>query len=269
MSANLDWYRHNENPRPMVRSSALTASSARPGLFLCAHGSQDARAQKGLLNLTEQVQKALPTVLVGCGVLEMGPVPLEQQISEFLSAHQLSMLTVLPLFLLSGVHAEVDIPEAMAQVGARVQQTKVLGKSPRLVEFLARTTKLQPNEGMVLFAHGSRREEANRQIGLLAESLARLVQAPVLPAFLKEEGSLQQSLSSLHRQGRGALVLPYFLFSGGVTDYLAEIIRGMDSDSTRLGPVLSARSGFAQLVVSHMEEVVSPISLTGLAGWNL
>jgi sirohydrochlorin ferrochelatase len=192
----------------------------------------------------------------------MGPAPLEQQISEFLSVHQLSILTVLPLFLLSGVHAEVDIPEAMAQVGARVQQTKVLGKSPGLVEFLARTTELKPDEGIVLFAHGSRREEANRQIGLLAESLAQFVQAPVLTAFLKEEGSLQQSLSCLNRQGHRALVLPYFLFSGGVTDYLAEIIRGMNTASTRLGQVLSARSGFAQLVVSQMEEVLTPASPT-------
>lgn len=226
------------------------------GLFLCAHGSQDPRAQKGLLTLTEQVQNIMPTVTVGCGVLEMGPQPLEQQIYDFLTSHQLPSVTVLPLFLLSGVHAEVDIPEAIAQVRARVQQTKVLGTSAKLVEFITRTTVLEPNEGMVLFAHGSRRQEANRQMSLLAESLAQSLQAPVIPAFLKEEGSLQQAISQLQNQGLRVLVLPHFLFLGGVIDYLMELMEG--SDAVRLGPVLSERPGFAQLAVSHVREALSP-----------
>jgi sirohydrochlorin cobaltochelatase len=228
----------------------------RSALFLCAHGSQDPRAEKGLLALRGQVQDFLPTVTVGCGVLEMGPQPLEQQIRAFLTSHQLTTVKVLPLFLLSGVHAEVDIPQAIAQVGAPVQQMPVLGKSPGLVEFLARTTVLEPDEGIVLFAHGSRREEANRQIGLLADDLAQWVHASVIPAFLKEEGSLQQALSKLHAQGQRALVLPHFLFPGGVTDYLAELIQGIDA--ARLGPVLSERPGFAQLAVSQVTAALSP-----------
>jgi len=226
------------------------------GLFLCAHGSQDPRAQKGLFALTEQVQNVMPTVAVGCGVLEMGPQPLEQQICDFLTSHQLPSVTVLPLFLLSGVHAEVDIPEAIAQVKARVQQTKILGKSARLVEFLARTTELGSNEGIVLFAHGSRRQEANRQMSLLAESLAQALQAPVIPAFLKEEGSLQQAISQLQTEGHRVLVLPYFIFLGGIIDSLMELIEGIDA--ARLGPVLSERPGFAQLVLSHVSEALSP-----------
>jgi sirohydrochlorin cobaltochelatase len=227
------------------------------GLFLCAHGSQDHRAQEGLCTLTKQIQAAMPTVTVGCGVLEMGPQPLEQQIDHFLTAHPLQSVMVLPLFLLSGVHAEVDIPEAIAQVGARVQQTKVLGKSAGLVEFLARTTVLEPNEGIILFAHGSRRQEANHQVHLLAESLAQSLQAPVVPAFLKEEGSLQQAISQLQNEGRRVLILPHFLFPGGVIDYVAELIQELDA--VRLGPVLSERLGFAQLVVSHVEEALSPM----------
>ena len=244
---------NRENPRPMAPSSSF---STLDGLFLCAHGSQDPRAQKGLRTLTEQVQNAMPTVTVGCGVLEMGPQPLEQQIGDFLISHQLPSVTVLPLFLLSGVHAEVDIPEAIAQVGERVQQTKVLGKSAGLVEFLARTTVLEPNEGIVLFAHGSRRQEANRQMSLLAESLAQSLQTPVLPAFLKEEGSLQQAMSQLQTEGHRVLVLPHFIFLGGVIDYLMELIEGIDA--ARLGPVLSERPGFAQLVLSHGGEALSP-----------
>jgi cobalamin biosynthesis Co2+ chelatase CbiK len=185
----------------------------------------------------------------------MGPQPLERQIGDFLTSHQLLSVTVLPLFLLSGVHAEVDIPEAIAQVRARVQQTKILGKSARLVEFLARTTVLEPDEGMVLFAHGSRRQQANQEVSLLAESLAQSLQAPVIPAFLKEEGSLQQAMSQLQTEGYRVLVLPHFIFLGGVIDYLMELMEGIDA--ARLGPVLSERPGFAQLAVSHVEEALS------------
>ena len=199
----------------------------------------------------------MPTVTVGCGVLEMGPQPLEQQICDFLTYHQLPSVTVLPLFLLSGVHAEVDIPEAITHVRGCVQQTKILGKSPRLVEFLARTTVLETKEGIVLFAHGSRRQEANRHISLLAESLAQSLQAPVIPAFLKEEGSLQQAMSQLHTKGHRVLVLPHFIFLGGVIDYLMELMEGIDR--ARLGPVLSERPGFAQLAVSHVGEALSPM----------
>ncbi len=198
----------------------------------------------------------MPTVAVGCGVLEMGPKPLEQQICDFLTSHQLPSLTVLPLFLLSGVHAEVDIPEAIAQVKASVQQTKILGKSAKLVEFLAQTTELGRNEGIVLFAHGSRRQEANRQMSLLAESLAQSLQAPVIPAFLKEEGSLQQAIFQLQTEGYRALVIPYFIFLGGIIDSLMELIEGIDA--ARLGPVLSERSEFAQLVLSHVGEALPP-----------
>jgi cobalamin biosynthesis Co2+ chelatase CbiK len=186
----------------------------------------------------------------------MSPHPLEQQIGDFLTSHQLPSVTVLPLFLLSGLHAEVDIPEAIAQVRACVKQTKILGKSSGLVEFLARTTVLEPNEGIVLFAHGSRRQEANRPMHLLAESLAQCLQAPVIPAFLKEEGSLQQAMSQLHSEGHRVLVLPHFIFLGGVIDYLMELIE--EIDRTRLGSVLSERPGFAQLAVSHVGEALSP-----------
>lgn len=252
MRANLNPNLRHEKPWPTMPSSSLPMSA----LFLCAHGSQDPRAEKGLLTLAEQVQNFLPTVTVGYGVLEMGPQPLEQQISGFLTAHELATVKVLPLFLLSGIHAEVDIPRAIAHVGARVEQMPVLGKSSGLVEFLARTTVLESDEGIVLFAHGSRREEANRQIGLLADGLSQWVHTPVISAFLKEEDSLQQALSKLHAQGRRALLLPHFLFPGGVTDYLAELIQGIDA--TRLGPVLAERPGFAPLVVAHVADALSP-----------
>jgi sirohydrochlorin ferrochelatase len=197
-------------------------------------------------------------VLVGTASLEAGLLPLHQQIYEFgrrVRAAGMSQLKLVPLFLMQGVHVMEDIPAEVQLARQLLSNALVvthcphLGGHPDLATLLAGKLATWPTAGQLLVAHGSRRPKGNRQIETLARSLA------VEVAYWSTPPDLETQLINLMQQGYQQLtILPYFLFSGGITDAITQLTEEMAERfprvSFRLLPPLGATAELAQLVAA-------------------
>lgn len=189
--------------------------------LLVTHGSRDLRYQVAIAQLAAQVQQHL-SATVGMATLECSPLALHQQIEQFCE-HWSDDVQIVPLFLLPGVHVMEDIPEQIAiaqkHVKAPLRLTAHLGVHPRLPELLARRFSQVSSDARIVLAHGSRRVGGNRPV----ETLAAKVGA--VPAFWSVSPSLDSQIQTLvHQKCQDIAILPYFLFSGGITDAIAQSV---------------------------------------------
>lgn len=219
--------------------------------FLVIHGSRDPRPQVALEQLAQLFYERLATLasansspsekpslpLVGTGLLELGPISLDEQIKQFskdtLSAG-LTQVQLLPLFLLPGVHVMEDIPAAVItarqSLGEKVQieLRPHLGVHQGLIRLLADQMATQPVEAWILLAHGSRRQGGNAPIEAIAQALTSqsaslLNHLNVIPAYWSVSPTLEMQVTEFASAGYKQIgILPYFLFLGSTTDAIAE-----------------------------------------------
>lgn len=206
--------------------------------FLVTHGSRDPRphlAQKQLAQLLGQRlgQWGDQAPIVGAGTLELARMPLHQQLEEFgkFSHRQgCDRIDVIPLFLLPGIHLMEDIPaevrKAQQRLGSRVQLEiqPYLGSHPALGKLFEQQklrveTQLQKQLAWILLAHGSRRQQGNHPVITLAEKLG------AIPAYWSGIPDLKTQVRQLvHNEQTAIGILPYFLFSGGITDAIVRLV---------------------------------------------
>jgi sirohydrochlorin ferrochelatase len=208
--------------------------------LLVSHGSRDPRpevAMQGLAGLLrdrlqeQQGQSRLP--MVGTAQLELHPLPLHQQITDFADrarAVGCDRLQILPLFLLEGVHVMEDIPAEIAQAHRILGPSIQLDLRPHLGSQISELSHLlqsaiQPlqesksgDQQWIVLSHGSRRPGSNQVV----EEMANRLQA--IPAYWSIFPSLEDRMNQLIQAGHRHLgILPYFLFPGGITDAIGEL----------------------------------------------
>ncbi len=200
--------------------------------FLVAHGSRDPRPQLALEQLAEQLRLTLPqanSLVIATGILECAPLSLSQQLQQFaysIRPQGITQIKILPLFLLPGVHVKEDIPVEVAIahqiLGAEItlQVLPYIGSQvEKMAAVLSTQMRLLSISHWILMAHGSRRHGGNRPIEILAEKLG------VMPAYWSVSPSLSEQIKVLVQQGYSQIgVLPYFLFTGGITDAITQSI---------------------------------------------
>ncbi|MEB3228965.1 MAG: sirohydrochlorin chelatase, partial [Synechocystis sp.] len=184
-----------------------------------------------------------PPLTVLSASLECQPLPLHQQIAQAirpLITQGITEMKILPLFLSPGVHVCDDLPtevnQAQMKLGSRCQLTLLphLGSLPALPAFLAHCFEqyqTQPQAQRLLLAHGSRRTGGNTAIANVAQSLNAQV------AFWKTEPSLGQALSRFSLPAQ-VVILPYFLFAGGITDLIQTQIQQLRTQYPELDLIL-------------------------------
>lgn len=184
------------------------------------------------MRLSQQVVPVSTALLVQDAYLECVPFPLHDQIIQAIQQSPLgtklirnSRLNILPVFLLAGVHVTEDIPAevAIAQqtLGEVVELTVTphLGSQMGLRRIINEQMSSLPIEAWILLAHGSRRAGANEAIAELATDLGAVA------AFWSIPSSLETQIQELDTLGfRRIGIFPYFLFSGGITDAIAQTI---------------------------------------------
>lgn len=246
--------------------------------LLVSHGSRDPRPEIAMQNLAAQlchkIQSDLPKIatggvaaqlkcetLVGTAYLELSPTPLHEQIIEF-SKNALdcgcNSLKILPLFLLPGVHVMEDIPAQVALAKQALgQDIKIslqpyLGSYPGLGRLLAKQVVATKAEAKILLAHGSRRPEANRPVEAMAAEIGAVA------AYLATPPSLEAQVQLLSAGYRALLIIPYFLFAGGMTDAVAqrqqELKLQFPEVSFQLAEPLGASAELAELIWDLLEK---------------
>lgn len=214
--------------------------------LLVSHGSRDPRPQIALEHLAKLVTQRLAqnslqvnvghrleqTPLVGTAVLELGLLPLHQQIQQFAEQAMLrgyEIVQIVPLFLLAGVHVMEDIPAEVELARQQLQHQNIelhlcphLGSQDQLWQLLLNPVEpmtIDPQIGKVVIAHGSRRAESNWVIEHIAAQMS------ALPAYWSVAPSLETQVTELIKRGHQQIViLPYFLFEGGITDAIRQTV---------------------------------------------
>jgi sirohydrochlorin cobaltochelatase len=267
----------------------LTSCSA---YLLVSHGSCDKRSQVALWQLTQLVRRQLKanailtqenyleqqlhdvprerlvaTVnqqqypLVSSACLELTLLPLHEQITRF--AQQATQagyqqIQILPLFLLPGVHVQEDIPAEVAKANqlldtsVNLQLRPYLGSSVGILELLKEQFSQISSDGRILLTHGSRRPGSNQLIEVLAAKLG------AVPAYWSTIPSLVEQIEILACSGKQKIaILPYFLFSGKITEAIATRVQQLQQISTVqliLGQPLGPTPKLARLILEEVAQ---------------
>lgn len=215
--------------------------------FLVSHGSRDQRAQLELQTLAELLSRqpsltkptnndVLKYPIIGTGILELGLKSLHQQIEDFAQHTReihITQIQVVPLFLLPGVHVKEDIPAEIAIASRNLLNAQIeinlcshIGSHPDITYLLA--TKMTPviADVWILLSHGSRRSGGNEPVEKIAQFLQQHCHVFVHTAYWSVPPEIESVVEILIRQGYQQIgILPYFLFSAGLTDAIAQTVK--------------------------------------------
>ncbi len=235
----------------------LSRSSAH---LLVSHGSRDPRPQGAIAQLARRVQDKMqsdqPSALVEAAVLECAPQPLHEQIQQFSQtaiAHGLRHLQIVPLFLIPGVHVMEDIPQQVKIAQQTLGETVTialsphLGTHPGLEKLLANRLAQYTADAYILMSHGSRRSGGNQPVESLASKLG------AVSAYWSVAPKLETRLQELVQSGcQNVVILPYFLFAGGITDTIAQTVEHLSQQfplTLNLANPLEVSDDLAQLIL--------------------
>jgi len=230
--------------------------------LLIAHGSRDVRSQRAFTDLAQRVTAALAPqsqapVWVATACLEAEPEPLHQQIMTVMlqgRSQGFTQLKLLPLFLLPGVHVREDIPHEVELAQVMGDKALPLTIAPYLGSHLGMTALLRrqfaayPEAGRLLLAHGSRRLGGNQPVEAMAHRLNAIA------AYWSVMPDLAQQLRRfVTPEQTHWFIQPYFLFTGGITEAIAQQLQTLQPKFTpvqfHLGQPLSDIPEFMPLLL--------------------
>ena len=260
--------------------------------LLVSHGSRDPRPQIALDRLAYLVDQQLVTrevcpsryqsvsssqklmegatillcetesIRVRTATLECHPLPLHRQIIEAAYRHKtsgFSKLKIVPLFLLPGVHVQVDLPAeveaAQSSLGnsSQLELCPYLGSSSKILEILARKFNPDPTEIRIILAHGSRRVGGNTVIENLAHQLNAIA------CYWSVAPNLETVISNLDlERSQKITILPYFLFSGGITDAIAAQVQQFQQKLPQISFKISSPLGATPKLAQLILDLVTP-----------
>jgi len=242
-------------------------------LLLVSHGSRDPRPQVAVTALAELLLDQLPDSHIGTATLELGSQPLHQQIKDFvdhlpnnLPDNSRRSLQVLPLFLLPGTHvmddipAEIDLALSLINIPCDIHVLPHLGSHGGMFELLVHQRQVCLDETSlevwILLAHGSKYSHAHQSTKELA------LQLNAIPAYWAVAPSLETQVEMLINQGcKSVGILPYFLFSGGITDAIARKVDNLQEQfphvKLKLADPLNTTPLLAEMVVAMISEEFS------------
>jgi sirohydrochlorin cobaltochelatase len=234
-------------------------------LLLVSHGSRDPRPQVAVAQLAELLLAKLPNSYIGTATLELGSQPLHGQIRDFIAhlpPQSPRSLHILPLFLLPGSHvmqdipAEIDLALSTISPSCRVQVLPHLGSHGGMFELLSHQQQAYTGDKSIdvwiLLAHGSKYNHAHQSIKELAHRLN------AIPAYWAVSPSLETQVEMLIDQGYESLgILPYFLFSGGITDAIARKVDNLQEQFFQTQIILADPLGTTPLLAEMVLSLIS------------
>jgi sirohydrochlorin cobaltochelatase len=237
--------------------------------LLVSHGSRDPRPQIAVSQLAAQLSSLDRSHLIGTAQLELAAKPLHAQIVDFaqtLVEREIDKIVILPLFLSPGVHVMDDIPAevAIAQPelpGIKIAIAPFFGTCANLTD-LFEQNRLDLPERSIVLAHGSRRAGGNQTVERLADKLglepAYWSVAPSLTDSPQER--LRQRVTALVAQGSTEIgILPYFLFAGGITDAIGELVAKLREQFPQVRIILTEPIGNSPELVITIEQILKSL----------
>ncbi|MFF2447098.1 sirohydrochlorin chelatase [Neobacillus sp. NPDC058068] len=223
-----------------------------------AHGSRRAAANEKFIAFIKKVMHQSAVAIQSYGFLENKEPSITQAIDTCIEQGA-SKITVVPVFLLPGVHAAVDIPAELDRYPDVVfHYGRPLGVDDSMVEILADRLAAagfsgQGDETVLMVGHGSRVPKAAVEFEKLAIGLAEKIGSKVHTAFVTTPIFYQDVAAKLASQK--IYILPHFLFSGGYTVKMKRELDKAGGDIIFCEPV-----GFADKLIPLIEKRVAEVS---------
>ncbi|MFC0476348.1 sirohydrochlorin chelatase [Robertmurraya beringensis] len=174
-------------------------------------------------------------------------------------------VTVVPVLLLSGNHALIDIPTEIAESQARfptipIMYANVLGSDRLFIPAIM--DKLQEkgyqetqNELVLLVAHGSGHEETAQEFSQLTKVVREELGLPVEWGYLSREPHYLKKLEmTLLHEYQKVYIVPHFLSKGGFTDKIERQLH--ESFPIEMGNqiILCNPTGYHELLHTMIQE---------------
>lgn len=192
-----------------------------------AHGSRRDSANAKFVEFIEKAMGRSKTNIQEYAFLEHAEPSLFHAIESAVQQGA-RKITVVPVFLLPGVHANQDVPELIER--ARKLNPEIsffygepLGCDERMVAILSDRLVRggfsgTDGEAVLLVGHGSREPAAAVEFEKLAATLRLKLQKEVPTAFITTPPYYENAVSELLASGvQKIYLLPFLLFSGGFT----------------------------------------------------
>jgi sirohydrochlorin ferrochelatase len=243
--------------------------------LLVSHGSRDPRSQLATSNLAQIISQKLSQqgdnnlgknltkttpVLVDTACLELAPLPLHQtviQFAQFALNLGLENIKIIPLFLLPGVHVCEDLPSeinlAQQDLGEKIKinLSSYLGSNSSITKLIQQEFERLNCEGKIILAHGSRRQGSNQIIEEMASNLSALA------SYWSVASDLENKLLQWENQGTKKVgIVPYFLFTGAITDAIAQQVEILQTKYPQLdlkfGNTLDKNPHLIELIIESL-----------------
>lgn len=195
-----------------VRDTGGVTESA--PLIAVAHGTRDPEGPVVLEDLLDEVKKRLPAVDVRIAYVDViGPM-LDEVLRELAGA-----AVVVPMFLASGYHVRVDVPEAVASTGGRAVVTPALGPDDAVLEAVAdrlRSTGELP-DAVVMAAAGSSDQSALGEVEIAAAKLASVLGREVVAGYITTAvPTVAEAVAALREAGHQRIGVASYLLAPGL-----------------------------------------------------
>ncbi|MEK3989044.1 CbiX/SirB N-terminal domain-containing protein [Robertmurraya sp. FSL R5-0851] len=174
-------------------------------------------------------------------------------------------VTVVPVLLLSGNHALIDIPTEIAESQARfptipIMYANVLGSDrlflPAIMDKLQEKGYQETQDELVLLvAHGSGHEETAQEFSQLTKVVREELGLPVEWGYLSREPHYLKKLEmTLLQEYQKVYIVPHFLSKGGFTDKIERQLH--ESFPIEMGNqiILCNPTGYHELLHTMIQE---------------
>jgi sirohydrochlorin ferrochelatase len=189
------------------------------------HGSRTPKGNQQFIEFIEGILEKIDTPIKGYGFLEKA-VPSIIQAVEAAVVAGADEVIVIPVLLLPGVHANLDIPAELLRLEERYPSVTIrygapIGLDEIMIEILQDRLKAKghTNEDVLLVGHGSRDPKAANQFNKLANMLEKKLLIKVEKAFIITAPYYSDILANCRQK---KYIVPFLLFSGGYMKQLKE-----------------------------------------------
>lgn len=185
-----------------------------PPLIAAAHGTREPQGPVVIEDLLDGVRANLPDVVVRAAYVDVIGPTLTDVLGEYDGSG-----VVVPLFLSSGFHVRVDVPNAVAATGGRAIVTPALGPDPAVIEAVADrlATAGDLPDAVVLAAAGTANPAALTETEMAAQLLAERVQRPVTNGYVTtSEPTVSNAVVAARSSGASTVGIASYLLAPGL-----------------------------------------------------
>lgn len=198
-----------------------------------SHGSRSEQGNKLFESFIKKVMLAGVGTIAAYGFLENAR-PTIFEAMEACILKGASSISVVPVLLLPGIHANVDIPEELERVKQKYPEIKIVYGEPLGVNETIRKIVLdrlkkqgftgRNSETILLVGHGSRDPLAAKEFEKLAWWIREEVLSKVDAAYITTQPFYQEKLLATESFSK-MYILPFLLYTGGFSAKIEEIVR--------------------------------------------